>query len=126
MEVMEILTKWAKVITQANDATDKLNAVGMSPEAPILEALWAATEGLTRAVEMRLGIASPGWLDWYATETDMGSKGLEAGYDGDIRPIRTMEDLAWLVEMELSGNEKSRDGQSTTGPTEDSKKESER
>lgn len=28
MEVMEILTKWAKIITHANDAADKLNADG--------------------------------------------------------------------------------------------------
>ncbi|MCH9835404.1 hypothetical protein K0U83_07060 [bacterium] len=102
MEILPILTKWAKVINQANEAADNLNAVGMSPEAPILEALWAATEALTHAVETRLGIASPGWLDWYACENHVGKDGKEAGYGDDLRKIKTLEDLAWLVEMELA------------------------
>ena len=26
-----------------------------------------------------------------------GTKGKQAGYDGDLRPIKTVDDLAWLV-----------------------------
>lgn len=100
MKILPILTKWAKVIMQATAAADQLNAVGMQPEAPIIGALWAATDALTAATEREIWTAS-GWLTWYAWENAMGANALEAGYDGELREIRTLDDLAWLIGKEL-------------------------
>lgn len=126
MEILPILTKWAEVIRDSTEASGELRSVGFYPEAQILIALNATTAALTASIEVQIGIKSPGWLDWYSIENDMGDRALMAGYDDDLREIRTLGDLAWLVARELSGNEKSRDGHSTTGPTEDSNKEMER
>ena len=37
------------------------------------------------------------WLDWYCYENDMGKKGYDAGFDGEVKPIKTLEDLADLI-----------------------------
>lgn len=40
-------------------------------------------------------------LDWFIYENDCGAKGYEAGIDGDLRPIRTIDDYLWLVNLEV-------------------------
>lgn len=53
---------------------------------------------LTESVQSQMDWAD--WLSWYAYINGMGSKGLEAGPKGATRPIRTLDDLLWLVELE--------------------------
>jgi hypothetical protein len=38
------------------------------------------------------------WLQWFWIENGGGSKGLVAGYGSDLRKIRTLNDLCWLIE----------------------------
>lgn len=40
-------------------------------------------------------------LNWFIYENDCGAKGYEAGIDGDLRPIRTIDDYLWLVNLEV-------------------------
>ena len=39
------------------------------------------------------------WIDWFINENDCGRKAYEAGYEGRLRPIRTVEDLLDLIEQ---------------------------
>lgn len=38
------------------------------------------------------------WLDWFVYENDCGEKGHTAGYDGNTKPIKTIDDLLELIE----------------------------
>lgn len=53
----------------------------------------------TEAVAKNVGDDSD-WLNWYQFENGMGKKCLSAGYDDDMREIKTLEDLLWLIEVE--------------------------
>jgi hypothetical protein len=37
------------------------------------------------------------WLAWFVWDNDCGSKGLAAGINGDINPIKTVDDLFELI-----------------------------
>jgi hypothetical protein len=38
-----------------------------------------------------------GWLEWYRDECEMGTKGMEAGYDGKTKRIKTLAHLYGLI-----------------------------
>ena len=38
------------------------------------------------------------WLDWFIFENDCGEKAMEAGYDKNLKPIKTIDDLIELIE----------------------------
>lgn len=42
------------------------------------------------------------WLDWWALECDFGATPKQAGIAGqEMREIRTLEDLLWIIEARL-------------------------
>lgn len=103
-EILPILTKWAKVINSARDQVEWFSGAGMRPEAPILCAIFDLMDRYSSTLCELMGIEAGemNWLYWYACENHMGKDGKEAGYGGDLRKIRSIDDLAWLVEMELA------------------------
>ena len=38
-------------------------------------------------------------VEWYVHECDYGRKGMEAGTKDNMKIIRTVDDLRWLVEL---------------------------
>jgi hypothetical protein len=40
-------------------------------------------------------------LEWFIYECDYGRKPKEAGVEGNMRSIKTMEDLRWLMELQV-------------------------
>lgn len=73
-----------------------LPVFGCHPESQLHETLWFLFDGHTTTLARLLGDEG-GWLEWFCHENDMGAKGHEAGYDGDMRPIKTLEDLYMLI-----------------------------
>lgn len=37
------------------------------------------------------------WIGWYVWENDMREKGSEAGYKDNMREIKNLDDLYWLI-----------------------------
>lgn len=37
------------------------------------------------------------WITWFVYENDCGASGMDAGFDDDVKPIRTAGDLLWLI-----------------------------
>ena len=66
-------------------------------ESPFTDALFRMQSEYTEAVAKNVGDDSD-WLNWYQFENAMGAKGYEAGIVGDMREIKTLEDLLWLIE----------------------------
>lgn len=44
-----------------------------------------------------LAIDEKDWISWHIYENDFGKNGLEAGYDGKLKPITTPADLYDLI-----------------------------
>lgn len=97
-EKLAVLQRWEKVMSETDIYLTHLNALaGLSTEGGLLAAFLDLMDAYTGNTAKLVG-DTEGLLDWYWTENGMGAKGMEAGYDDDERPIRTVEDLLWLIE----------------------------
>lgn len=73
-------------------ACDAARAAGcLEVEGRLQNAIWSSIETVISFFD------SEGWIMWYILENDYGSKGHEAGYHGNLKPIKTTSDLLWLI-----------------------------
>jgi len=89
---------WHAAMTKADETIQPvIDALALCGEDPITNTVWQLQTDLTRAYAEILndGFES---LAWYAGDNDMGRKGMEARVAGEMRPIRTVDDLLWLIE----------------------------
>lgn len=90
---------WHDAMTKADETIQPvIDALALCGEDPITNTVWQLQTDLTRAYAEILDDALES-LNWYAIENDMGAKGREADIGSDLRPIRTAEDLLWLIEV---------------------------
>ena len=75
-----------------------IDALALCGEDPITNTVWQLQGDLTRAYAALIDDAFEP-LSWFARENDMGRNGMQAGAAGETRPIRTAEDLLWLIEV---------------------------
>ena len=100
-DIMPILQRWADAITAADQALAALQlSAGSQPEAPLPQAIFDLQGLADEWAAERVGTAAE-WFDWYRLENDMGARAHEAGWDGDMRTIRTLEDFAALLEEDV-------------------------
>ena len=99
MTEIQILQRWQIKMMRVDMEVNKLVAtLDINPESSLLQAIWDLQHEYT--IEVGLNIPrSCGWLAWYAEENDYGAKGMEAGVIGDMRPIKTLEDLLWVIKL---------------------------
>lgn len=69
---------------------------GKNPEGPLVTCLGNLFATYTETLDELLDAGD--WLQWYWIENDGGKVGLEAGYDGDVSKIRSLDDLCRLIE----------------------------
>lgn len=99
-EMLIHLERWMVAHDRLESKWDDLaRALGMPMvESSLWDASWAMFEAYTATLGDLIGDPGPNrWLEWHCTQNDMGIKGLEAGYDDNLRPIETLEDLADLI-----------------------------
>lgn len=90
---------WHDAMTKADDAIQPvIDALALCGEDPITNTVWQLQDDLTRAYAALIDDAFES-LSWFAGENDMGRQGREAGLRDTLRPIRTVEDLLWLIEV---------------------------
>ena len=90
---------WHDAMTKADETIQPvIDALALCGEDPITNTVWQLQTDLTRAYAALIGDAFES-MSWYASENDMGRKGMEAGLSDTLRPIRTAEDLLWLIEV---------------------------
>ena len=93
-----ILTRWQKAIEEADAYFDPVvEMLRLDPENRVCQAVWRTQEVLT-ATTSDLVDDKEDWLHWYWLDNEMGRKGLEAGSKAEKRPIKTIEDLIWVME----------------------------
>lgn len=99
-EKLALLKDWQDQIELSNALIEPINTVmGLSMESPINTAVWGLQVAYTKAVAKLVGDPAD-WLDWYAAENDFGRKAMEAGPTGNLRPIATLADLVWVMEVD--------------------------
>ena len=97
-----ILTDWHRNITETDELLDPvIDALQLEPESPVCTARAQLQGALTRATAELLDDSAE-WLEWFHLDNEMGAKGLEAspGKDVPLRPVRTLEDLAQIMEAQ--------------------------
>lgn len=99
-QILTTLTAWKMQIDQSNEMIANLiDPLMLSPESPLYSAMWALQGALTKAVAKIVG-DNHDWLDWFNAENQMGARSMEAcpGTGKPTRKIKTLADLAWLIE----------------------------
>lgn len=97
-----ILADWHRNINETDELlAPVIDALGLPPESPVCAALFQLQGALTLATAELLDDSAE-WLEWFRLENEMGAKGLEAGpgNGAPLRPIRTLEDLAQVMEAQ--------------------------
>lgn len=83
------------------DAIDQMRAVaeaiGARPESPMIEAFDKVALIAVEATEREITGKDTGWIGWFIWENDCGKRKMEAGYDGKMKPIETIDDLIDLM-----------------------------
>ena len=70
---------------------------GFSQDSPLGDSIWKIADVAINAVEQICGDENE-TISWFYMENDLGHRGLEAAPTGEtLKPIRTVEDLAWLL-----------------------------
>ena len=96
----EMIRAWAKHITALEAAHADLHRLTLaSPESPLMDAGLRIAEAYTHSTSELIGDGNE-WLTWFWLENNMGSKGLAAGFDPDIVPVRTIDQLVEIIEQE--------------------------
>ena len=94
------LHAWHDAMTKADTTIQPvIDALALCGEDPITNTVWQLQGDLTRAYAALIDDAFES-LSWFARENDMGRGEMVAGVASDCRPIRTVEDLLWLIELE--------------------------
>lgn len=99
---IQMLAEWHQQHDRIMDLMEGINATfGLLPEGPLSETVWGLFDSNTKAIGQLLGDQGD-WLIWHYLENDMGAHGMEAGYAGQVHPIKTHEDLYRLIEQSRS------------------------
>lgn len=80
--------------------------MGLQVESPLNEAFYSVFHTAFVAIEHAFTGESPikdevgyeGWLEWFVYENDCGDRGHDAGYDGNHKPVKTIDDILDLME----------------------------
>jgi hypothetical protein len=102
-EKLDLLQDWFNHYTRSDVLCKQIAALfGSMLESKAYETIWQGFDAHTNAVRMLLGDVptepTDPWLHWFCYENNMGSRGHEAGYHGNLKPIKTLEDLLFLIE----------------------------
>lgn len=89
---LQQLDKLLSEYRELSAACDAARAAGcLEVEGRLQNAIWSSIETVISFFDPE------GWIMWHILENDYGSKGHEAGYHGNIKPIKTTTDLLWLI-----------------------------
>lgn len=93
------LQRWRDAFIESNALIVPLVTGSIiSVDGPMIKALILAQDALTAATAELVGDQSD-WLNWHYVANAMGANSYEAGPAGQERPIKTLEDLLWVIEV---------------------------
>lgn len=97
-EKLKLLQNWKQCHDNILTLMESLEpAFGSLINSKLSEQLWHNFYILTETTEKFLG-SNYNWLEWYCWDNQMGAKRLDAGHGGNMRPIKSLDDLLDLLE----------------------------
>lgn len=100
-KIRNAVLRWNELVCDIETALDNLrDTVGLNPEAPLPTAAWALAGGYMDALDVAYGIG--GWLEWWWHECRLGENPMQAGFDGKVRLVATIEDLIGIILEDLA------------------------
>jgi hypothetical protein len=95
---LTLLREWQKHHDALVSLMDGIEAtIGLAPDGPMYDTVWKVFDAYTNTLAVEVGDYCS-WLEWHYVENDMGAKAMEAGYDKKLCKIKTLVDLARLIE----------------------------
>lgn len=95
------LATWLEKYQAVNYEVERLRDLfKMDVESDLELSIWAMFDAYTKLLG---DVAGDIWnsLDWFIYDNNAGQNGLEAGLNEEAsRPIRTLDDLWWLIKVE--------------------------
>lgn len=92
---LEQLTKLVNEYKALNEACEVARKAGcLEIEGNLQKKIWSSIETVISFFDPQ------GWIMWYILENNYGAKGYDAGYKGNMKPIKTIEDLLWVMYAE--------------------------
>lgn len=92
------LKQLTKLIDQYKDLDDACIAARkagcLEIEGNLQSCIWSTVETIISFFDPE------GWIMWYILENEYGAKGYDAGNKGNMKPIKTTEDLLWVMYAE--------------------------
>lgn len=88
------LASMMKQSDRLDKATDWLM---IAPESPLLDSQGRTEGSLIEALGI-LANDQDDWVSWYVYECSYGRAPMEAGPEGEMRLIKTVTDLRWIIE----------------------------
>ena len=96
---ISLLTDWQKHHAAVEKLMDGIkDTIGLDIDGPLFEIVWALFGAYTDTLSVEVGDFG-GWLEWHASENNMGAKKMQAGYDGQLIAIESLDDLCRLIEI---------------------------
>lgn len=94
-KLIEFLEKSKEVSKYYDILSD---TIGMEPEGKLNDNLFMFHEFTIDVLEELISGNNCGWIEWYIWENNYGEKEMEAGPTDDLRKIKNVDDLIWLLE----------------------------
>jgi hypothetical protein len=96
---IDILKSWEKSIKDSEAFIERVESIFGQDESDMHRSIWSLQTELTRMTAKLIGDDFD-WLGWYQFENGFGEKNMEAGIRGDMRVIKTLEDLLWVIQLQ--------------------------
>lgn len=94
-----LLTDWQKHHAAVEELMDGIEGtIGLDPNAPMFNTVWKLFDAYTGTLSVEVGDYE-GWLEWFYSENEMGAGKKQAGYDGQLIAIESLDDLCRLIEI---------------------------
>lgn len=93
------LEKYIQNVKRLIQFSDDLATIfGTNSESAYHENLFLLNDLTCDILEELINPDGVDWISWYIWENDCGERGFLAGWDGNMRPIKNIDDLIWLIE----------------------------
>lgn len=79
-----------------NKLEEQIEKIFYSPFGAMYDVIWDTFTAALESTSELVGDNS-GWISWFIYDNECGSKGLEAGYDRKMKPIKTIKQLCGLI-----------------------------
>jgi hypothetical protein len=96
IKLIESLVASYKEMDAVCDQAKSLMGVGV--DSKLFNPFWKAFDGYVGAVSKLVGDAGAERLCWFIWENGCGEKGMKAGYNEKLRPVKTVKQLVALIE----------------------------